>query len=287
MLVYFVATILIGAFLAPVLFWTAQWFLSHGFFQFLGKVDFESFFHRALLIAAVVLMWPLLRSVGVRSLSDLGLIPNSRWSRHLLVGFVSSSIPLLICGMALIALHIYSLRSNVAFFALGKVVTTAAIVPFIEEAFFRGLILGLLLRTGHRLASVFVVSALYSVVHFLKAPEQTSTVVKWTSGFTSIANSFGQFTEPMLVFAAFTTLFLIGWILADARLRTRSLWLPIGLHAGWIFGNSLFSKLARRELVALPWLGRNLLVGIIPLGVAAVTWIIVLIWLKNESKSNA
>jgi hypothetical protein len=64
---------------------------------------------------------------------------------------------------------------------------------------------------------------LYSIVHFLKAPEQTSTTVGWLSGFNSIANGFAQFADPLLVLAGFTTLFLIGWILADARLQTRSL----------------------------------------------------------------
>src|SRR5439155_47990 len=82
---------------------------------------------------------------------------------------------------------------------------------------------------------IFVTSALFSIVHFLKAPMRTSTIVTWSSGFNSIAHSFSQFANPMLVAAGFTTLFLIGWILADARVRTRSLWLAIGLRAGWTF----------------------------------------------------
>ena len=52
----------------------------------------------------------------------------------------------------------------------------------------------------------------------------------------------------MLVLAGFTTLFLIGLILADARLQTRSLWLPIGLHAGWILASGAFNKIAHREI---------------------------------------
>ena len=86
----------------------------------------------------------------------------------------------------------------------------------------------------------------------------------------------------MLVAAAFTTLFLIGWILADARVQTRSLWLPMGLHAGWIFGNGAFNRIAHREMLALPWLGKNLLVGIVPLGVCFVTWLLVRGWLKYD-----
>jgi len=85
----------------------------------------------------------------------------------------------------------------------------------------------------------------------------------------------------MLVTASFTTLFLIGWILADARMQTRSLWLPIGLHAGWIFASGAFSRMAELEVIMLPWLGRNLLVGIVPLGVGGLTWLIMRGWLKH------
>jgi membrane protease YdiL (CAAX protease family) len=106
--------------------------------------------------------------------------------------------------------------------------------------------------------------------------------VTWTSGFQSIGDVFAGFGNPMMVLAAFATLFLIGCILADARVLTRSLWLPIGLHAGWIFASGTFTWLARRQMVALPWLGKNLLVGILPLGLAAVTWILMRLWLKHD-----
>lgn len=284
LLAYFIATILGGALLAPPLYWSAQWLADHGFFPFLAKVDFETFFHRALLIAALLLVWPLLRSICVRRLSDLGLASSPRWLRHLVAGFFLSMLPLLCCGAVFIALHVYSLRSNVAWNGFGKIIATTVFVPLIEEGFFRGLILGILLRSGRPYISVVVTSALYSIVHFLKAPEQTSTVVGWSSGFRSIVYSFAQFTDPVLVAAAFTTLFLIGWILADTRLRTRSLWLPIGLHAGWIFANGTFNRIAHREMLILPWLGKNLLIGIVPLTVCLLTWLLVWFWLKYDGR---
>src|SRR5947208_2526832 len=39
-------------------------------------------------------------------------------------------------------------------------------------------------------------------------------------------------------------------------------------------------KIARRELITLPWLGKNLLVGIVPLAVACLTWLVMRGWLK-------
>ena len=283
---YFVATIVIGAVLAPILFWSAQSLAGHGVFSFLTRYDFETFFHRALLVAAVVLLWPLLRVSQVRSMADLGIVPNPRWGRDLSAGAVVSVIPLLFCGVLLIALHIYALRHSFAWSRFGKMLMASIAVPFIEEAFFRGIVLGVLLRTGRKYIAIFAVSVIFAAVHFLKAPDRTSEIVTWTSGFSSIAHALDGIGDPMMVVSAVATLFFIGWILADARVLTRSLWLPIGLHAGWIFASGTFSLLARQRIPALPWVGKNLLVGIIPLGVTALTWVIMRIWVKHARASQ-
>ena len=283
---YFIAIVVVGALLAPILFWSAQALAAHGVFPFLAKYDFDTFFHRAILIAAVLLLWPLLRVSKVRGLADLGLAPNPHWGRDVCSGVLLSVIPLLFCGALLIALHVYSFRHVFVWPRLGKVLLAAMCVPFIEEMFFRGIVLGIVLRTGRKLLSVVAVSALFAAVHFLKGSEWEPATVSWTSGFRSIGDAFAGFGDPMIVLGAFATLFAIGCILTDARVLTRSLWLPIGLHAGWIFASGTFSWLARRQMVALPWLGKNLLVGIIPLGLAAVTWIVMRLWLKHDRASQ-
>ena len=91
----------------------------------------------------------------------------------------------------------------------------------------------------------------------------------------------------MVVGLALATLFLIGLILADARVVTHSLWLPIGLHAGWIFGSGAFAKLARQQVLMFPWIGKNMLVGVIPIGLAVVTWLIIRAWLKYDRDPHA
>jgi uncharacterized protein len=283
LLVYLLATVLLGALLAPPLFWAAQSLTSHGWLTFLSRFDFETFFHRALLVAAAILLWPFARSLSVRNLADLQIEPNPKWRRDLLFGFIFAAVPLLCCGAILLATPVYSLRGEINWPAVVKVAAAAAVVPLIEELFFRGLVLGVLLKTGRRHLSIFVSAALYSIVHFLKTPERTSSNVSWISGFNSIAHAFVQFTDPLLVAAGFTTLLLIGLILADARWQTRSLWLPIGLHAGWILTSGVFNKIALRKLIVLPWLGKNLLVGIIPLAVALLTWLMMRGWLRYQN----
>jgi len=283
---YFIAIVVGGALLAPILFWSAQALAAHGLLPFLAKYDFDRFFHRAILIVAVLLLWPLLRVSNVRGLADLGLAPNPHWVRDVGSGVLLSVIPLLFCGALLIWLRVYSFRHVIVWPRIGTLILAAISVPFIEEIFFRGLILGILLRTGQRLLSIVAVSGVFAAVHFLKGSERDSVIVTWSSGFQSIGDAFAGFSDPMMVLAAFGTLFLIGCILADARVLTRSLWLPIGLHAGWIFASGTFNWLARRQVIALPWLGKNLLVGIIPLTLAAVTWGLMRLSLKDDDAAK-
>ncbi len=283
---YFIATVVIGALLAPILFWSAQSLAAHGVFSFLARYDFETFFHRALLVAAVLLLWPLLRVSQVRSMADLGLLRNPRWSRDLFAGAVVSAVALLFCGVLLIAFHIYAFRHSFAWSRFGKMFLASIAVPLIEEPFFRGIVLGLLLRTGRKYMAILAASAIFATVHFLKAPERTSEIVTWGSGFSSIVHAFDGIGDPMMVVSALATLFFIGCILADARVVTHSLWLSIGLHAGWIFGSNAFSRLARQQIVAFPWIGKNMLVGIIPLGLAVITWVIMRIWVKHDRASQ-
>jgi uncharacterized protein len=283
---YFIAIVLLGALLAPVFFWSAQSLAAHGMFPFLAKYDFDAFFRRAILVAAVLLLWPLLRVSHVRALSDLGLVHNPRWIRDLCAGALLSIIPLVVCGYLFIELHVYSFRHVLVWPRFGKVLLAAISVPLIEETFFRGIVLGLLLRTGRKCLPIIAVSILFAVVHFLKGPDRAPTIVAWTSGFQSIAHAFAGFGDLTTVASAFATLFLIGCILADARVLTNSLWLSIGLHAGWIFASGTFSWLARQQVVALPWMGKNLLVGIVPLCLGVVTWILMRLWLKHDRTSH-
>jgi uncharacterized protein len=279
---YFFAVVLGGALLAPPLFWSA-----HRFSTFFAKYDFESFFHRALLICALAFLWPLLRSLRFHSFRDLQLDKNRHALRDVVAGILLAAIPLLVGFVVLIATRIFLLKNAIPGSSLGTVMAAAIVVPLIEELFFRGLLLGILLRSLRPVVAMLITSAFFAIVHFLKAPPRTSESVTWFSGFHSIANSFAQFADPMMMLAGFTTLFLIGWILADARLRTRSLFLPIGLHSGWIFVAGVVGKVTKRETIILPWLGPNLLTGLLPLALGLITWALMIGWLRYANRPHS
>jgi membrane protease YdiL (CAAX protease family) len=286
LLAYFAATILFGALAAPILFRAAQALAANGIFPALAKFEFESFFHRALMLGARAFIWPFLRWLRIKGRRDLALQPNRRWLRDVLIGFLLSSLPVIVCEVFLVERGLYSMRAAFSWVAILPRIGTAVIVPLIEESLFRGLFLGVLLRGLRPLPANLLSAAIFSIVHFLKAPDQTTTTVRWFSGFVSLSHSFDQFREPMLVLGGFTTLFVIGIVLAHARLNTQSLWLPIGLHAGWILASEAFGKMAQREVVALPWIGRNLLVGLVPLAICLLTWVLLRTWLYYAGARN-
>jgi uncharacterized protein len=279
---YFFAVVIGGALLAPPLFWSAQ-----RFSPFFAKYDFESFFHRALLICALAFLWPLLRSLRLHSFRDLELEKNRHALRDVVAGFSLAAIPLLVGTVVLIATKIFLLKTAIPWNSLGPVMAAAIVVPLIEEVFFRGLFLGILLRSLRPVIATPITSGFFAIVHFLKAPTRPNETVTWLSGFHSVANSFAQFADPMMMLASFTTLFLIGWILADARLRTRSLFLSIGLHSGWIFVAGVVGKMTKRETIILPWLGANLLIGLLPLALGLITWALMIGWLRYANRSHS
>ena len=285
LLLYLVGVLLVGALLAPPLFWLGQWVIAQGFWPRLARYDFHSYFDRAVLIAALVLLWPLFRSFRVRSWGDLELEKNSGAGTDFGVGFAIAALPLLCAGAVLIALPIYSLRHPFLWQKMPTVLVAALVVPILEELLFRGFILGVLLRSCSRLGAVLITSALFAIVHFVKPPAfLPNESVNWWTGFIALGRSFAQFGEPLLFIGGFFTLFVVACILADARLLTRSLWLPIGLHAGWIFANGVFSKASHRDLLALPWLGKDLLVGIVPLGIALLSWALLRAWVNRVGR---
>ena len=279
---YFFAVVLGGALLAPPLFWSA-----HRFSTFFAKYDFESFFHRALLVCALAFLWLLLRSLRLHSFRDLQLDKNRHALRDVVAGILLAAIPLLVGFVVLIATRIFLLKNAIPGSSLGAALVASIVVPLIEELFFRGLLLGILLRGLRPVVGMLITSAFFAIIHFLKAPPRTGESVTWFSGFHSIANSFAQFADPMMMLASFTTLFLIGWILADARLRTRSLFLPIGLHAGWIFVAGVVGKMTKRETIILPWLGPNLLTGLLPLALGLITWALMIGWLRYANRPHS
>ncbi len=61
------------------------------------------------------------------------------------------------------------------------------------------------------------------------------------TGFEMLRLLAGRFADWRCVCGHFLPLLALGGVLAYARWRTASLWLPVGLHTGWLFARAMGS----------------------------------------------
>lgn len=273
---YFIAVLLTGSLLAPPLYWVGT-----ALIPMLREEEFQKFFNRAALVAAIALLWPLAKSFRIKNVRELGIEPNPGWLRDLVAGLLAA------IGLMLVLCVVLKYFEGFKWHApkdrkLGdfpKVLLTSATVSLLEEALFRGAFLGVFLRTMGKWRALFVSSAIFSILHFIKPDEVTIAAVDvhWYTGFALLPAVFSQFGEPMLILAGFTTLFAVGWVLGYVTIVTRSLWMAIGLHAGWIICVQGFGKIAKLAKNKLPWIGGELVIGIAPLITVVLTGL--LCWL--------
>lgn len=294
---YLVATILLASLLAPLLFWMGRAIVEGDWLAFLGDTapreylyrvmatsDFERYFNRAVLISAVILLAPLIFWMRIRSWRDFGLRRNPRWLTDAGVGVGAAAVPMLILAAILIGGGWYEWADPLPWRRVGSILMTAVGVSLVEETFFRGAMLGLVRRTAGKWTALLFVSAVFSILHFMKPPDLTieEGEVGWESGFALLPHTFEQFSEPLLLMGGFTTLLLVGWILGWTVLKTGSLWLAFGLHAGWVLALQTFNRFTRREADELwPWFGPDLLTGLGPLLVVGLTGVGVMLYVRR------
>jgi len=307
-IVFLLGTVLLAALFAPPLYWGGKHVVAEGWLEgtFLeglnGSLDrarFSRYFNRAVLLGALLMLWPTLRwmnagrgqRTGIRE--GLMLEKNPAWIGHLVIGFLIAAASLLLLGWFYIAQGWYEMRdagkplSRILFSALG----TGVAVGLLEEFVFRGALFAVVSKILKPRSTFFTIAIFFALVHFFNAPRDLEIpAVTATTGFWFIeeifAYFFSQFADPYFLFAEFAVLFAIGIVLGYTRMATRSLWLGIGLHAGWVFGVKVLSPLTQRTFERsemMPWLGDSLRVGAISCLVVSVTGIGLWLWLRRKS----
>jgi membrane protease YdiL (CAAX protease family) len=274
---YLLGVVLLGALLAPPLYWLGQACSQSSALHFLKDTDFQRYFSRSILISAFLLLPLVIRSIGLVRFRDLGLSRNAFWWRDVLVGFLLAVAVTAGLGFAGIQFGIYTWKSPLPWNLVAKVLLPALTVSAIEEFLFRGAILGLVRQTVSTVPAIVLVSGLFALIHFFRPVDGQISNVQWYSGFELIGKLFGHFADPLLVGGGFMTIFVLGLLLADSVVKTRSLWLPIGLHAGTVFGKMGYNKLTKQLTEAPPWFGPELTVGLGSVLTLLFLWF--LVWL--------
>ncbi|MCX7868772.1 MAG: CPBP family glutamic-type intramembrane protease [Terrimicrobiaceae bacterium] len=268
MLVVGVGVVLAACLLSPPAYW-----LLHGHPDlpaWLTAHPFHRYFSRILQVGAVLGGLALVLWLGVRRPADLGLSGGRCWWKDALSGLGFALVPGLLMAAALLHFGVFKVRRDLDPEAWLRIAATAGGVSVVEELLFRGLLLGLMLRAMRPWAAAGVVSAIFAVAHFLRPARTVVGEVTWLSGFQQALTVFHAWPPWPLWAWGLATLFAAGCLLAWTVLRTRALWLAIGLHAGWILAQQGFNWLAKpAERGAdhiLPWLGPRLVSGVVPTG---------------------
>lgn len=302
-LAYLLGTVILGAVIAPMLFKVGMAvadmieqfrLLDHKPLAWLHKVasesGFQRYFNRAVLIAALIGLWPLLKALKM-SRADFGLQKDPFAAQHLILGFLLAAGLLLQLGLGLATAEIFQAKRS---FDLGgafkQAAITAAAVSVLEEVLFRGVLTGLLLRSLSAGKALVAVAVLFAALHFLKPPHDLEIAresVGMGTGFWIVGVIFKTFADASMLLAEFGTLLMVGLLLGYTRWRTGALWLPIGLHAGWVFGVFIFRGVfsGTSEVRAgdyLPWIGENLKTGLLPLIVLTITGAILVGWMRSR-----
>lgn len=280
LLVYLTAVGLVACLLSPWIFHLGSWLASTGVVPFLDGFPFHRYFSRTVQITALILLIPAFLWVGISRFSELNIEPNPRRGRDLGTGFGLALGPVVLLGVAYIALEVYRFRENPAPTTFFRILGTSAAVSVLEEFLFRGVIFGLLLRAMSVWPAAAISSFVFALVHFMRVERPTQTPpVTWTSGFEQLPQLFSAAPPwPLLGWGMFS-LMIAGLLLAFAAYRTKSLFLPIGIHAGWILGQQGLQWLARFSVKPpdslLPWIGPNVVSGAVPTGIVPAIVLIV------------
>lgn len=255
------------------------------------EAEFPLFYHAAVILAAAVLFFPWMEWIHARRgvpvagggpwrlrlpdgarVSALGqrLEKNPRGLWHACAGFMLAAGLLLPLGIALVPAGLSTLRTPVGnLLPLAAMSLAAALfMALIMEVFFRGIVMGIFLRAMRPAAALGMSAAFFALVlsAFPQAGVNVMDPEVGRPGFELLGLLARRLGDGNVFMENFIPLVALGAVLAYARWRTASLWLPTGMHAGWWFANSVLTKLGLATAVtADPVISGNLLQrGLLP-----------------------
>jgi membrane protease YdiL (CAAX protease family) len=184
-----------------------------------------------LLVIAFLLGW---RRLDLGSAADIGL-RHAGWARDLRWGLVigalgvGAGVTAAMLGGAMVPRLRHDVAKTIGLAAAALL--GAVIVGVGEEALFRGVLLRRFTADMGRTGGVLLSTAIYAIVHALR-PGGSREVFP-TAGIDRTLGLFAPLGEAG-VLPSLVGLFGLGLLLAVARQRTGSLWLPIGIHAAYV-----------------------------------------------------
>jgi membrane protease YdiL (CAAX protease family) len=163
----------------------------------------------------------------------------------------------------------------------------------VQEWFFRGVVLGVFLRGMGAAAAIAMAAVFFALAHFLvpahgvNVPDPDASGV----GIGLLRIMVERLADPVVLVNEIVPVLALGVLLGYARWRTASLWLPAGIHAGWVLASGLFTgythAVPRSDLFARVLAGGSPVEGLIPLAGLALVGTLVYFLTDSEPESPA
>jgi hypothetical protein len=228
------------------------------------------------------------KAFGLRSPKKMGLDFKPGWKKEVAAGV---AISIIVAFIGTVVLFHFDARSwdlendfEWAEFLIDlvKALVGVAIIGFVEEYFFRGVLLRLFMRRSRFWMAACYSSLIYAAVHFFRLKDYAPP-----GGFHPLEGFavMGHLLDPIArdwlgSLSSLWGLFLAGLIFCYAFFRTGRLFVSVGLHAGWVFFTKLDGNLTDHEDFGLRWLYGSgdmidgVMIQLLVLGVAAgfVLW---------------
>lgn len=230
-----------------------------------GVYDFGKVMRRILMLVTLIVFLVFRKSLRFGTLISSAIKIRPGFFRQFLTGFLLVGVTLLAYyGLGLLTgawiIHIdFIVNDRVetdlvveTILDIVKYGFIACLIGVMEEIFFRGYLLQSFQENMSLPKAVCVCSLIYSMLHFFKADAFVSTGFQPFVGFVTMAQFFKPiFFEFFKNLPAIIGLFLVGVLLSYAFIKTKSLYLSIGLHAGMVFmmkTDALFLVRVRGEM---------------------------------------
>jgi len=273
LLLIFIAAPLLAALVSPWVYTTIQqcspavmeWVHeceaagTHTFWADIADSVFTAPFRRVnariVLIMTLILLRPAYQMSGFRSRDTLGISRRTDWLKLIVTGMIFAILSMLLVYILGMVLGVYKWdldgqRGSEIVAGLLKLLLGGLFIGILEEILFRGFIFNALRKGLGLIAGVLLSSSLFAVIHFIK-PGNPDVTDQWYSGFLLFRNMFAGAGDTVL--QQVCTLFSMGAVLAMISYWTRSVYLAIGLHAGWVWV-MMFFRLCTENQENLPWL---------------------------------
>ena len=193
-------------------------------------------------LCAVVFAWPLMWACGFNRREDWGLKCSNgagQLGKGLVFGLTTAGLTVVVLFLLDVRDWRAGLDSQRVLGALLKASIIAVLVSVIEELWFRGA----LQRVIGLARGIFVVAAIYAVLHLVRADKPVSDPSAWYAGYEALTGMFGRFADPKYmdgVIALFAAGLFLGWM----RWVTGCLAWSLGCHVGWVFQIQLFRRVS-------------------------------------------